>query len=120
MLIANELAMLSKLAALGLAVAVVGGGTAGLNVGTAGLATLLAAQAKLGMLEAMLLAMLSMDGGAGGAEEAGPTIDEATPANDGMLAEMMPAMPVSVGRGGGASSEREGGNGGHDIIIKKE
>lgn len=67
------------------------------------LATWLAVPSKLGMLAAILEAMLSSEGGAEGggrAEELGaePPMEVASPANDGMLLAMMSVMPARVGK----------------------
>lgn len=124
--LASELTIASRLTALAGA-----SGTAG-AVGAGGavaeLATALAVPAKLGMLAAMLLAMLSIKGGAEGdgrAEEVGaaPPMEVARPANEGMLLAMMSVMPARVGKptsrsgpagaGGGASSPL----GGTDVLA---
>lgn len=136
-MLANELKMLSKLAAPVLAAGTVvveeagfkvaapalAAGTgvvveAGFKLVAAGLATVLAAAAKLGMWAAMLLAMLSTDrgvvgpGGVGGSGGAEPPMAAATPANDGILAAMMSVTPVSVGKMKPWSEAAGGGRGG--------
>lgn len=117
-MLANELTMLSKLAALELAAGTGVVVEVKFNIAAAGLATVLAAPAKLGMWVAMLLAVLSMEGGAEGvgAWVAEPPMEVANPANDGMLVAMMSVTPARVGkmtprpdplRGGAPSSEEE-------------
>lgn len=104
-MLANELTMLSKLA-----VAVLAAGTgeveeAEFNVAAAGLATVSAAPAKLGIWAEMLLAMLLMEGGAERGGEgvgplmgAGPLMEAATSARDGMLIAMMSVTPARDGK----------------------
>lgn len=96
-MLANELTMLSKLAAPG--TGVLEGPE--FNVAADGLATMLAVPAKLGMWAAMLLAIMSMEGGAVGTEGVGegvePPMVAATPANEGMLVVIMSATSARVG-----------------------
>lgn len=113
-ILANELKILSRLAE-----PVFAAGTdlvveAEFNVALAGYAKALVVPAKLGIWAAMLLDMLSIEGGAEGAERvdelgAEPPMVVANPANDGMLVAMMSVMLVRVGKttppsAGGASS----------------
>lgn len=121
-MLANELTMLSKLRAPVLAAVSSVGPEAEFNVTASGFATVLAAPAKIGIRSAMLLAILSIEGGAEGAEGVGaawaePPTELANPASDGMLAAMMSVTPARVGKktprsdpptaGGGASSPEE-------------
>lgn len=93
-LLADELRMLSRLMLEGRFSAAEGG-----------LTTVLAAPAKLGICAAMLVAMLSMEGGAEGAGEAGgmggmslePLMEATTSAKDGMLVAIMSETPARVG-----------------------
>lgn len=76
-------------------------GVEGAGLKGAGVATALAASAKPGMVVEMLLARLSMEGGAVGAgcaEWAELLMPAATPARDGMLVAMMSVIPLSVGK----------------------
>lgn len=95
---ANELTMLSKLAALVLAAGTGVEEEAGFDVAVAGFAMALAVPAKLGMWAEMLLAMLFMEGGAEGAGGAEPPMAAATPANEGMFAAMKSVTPARVGK----------------------
>lgn len=119
-MLANELTMLSKLAAPEVAAGTGVVVEAEFNIAPAGSATVLAAPAKLGVWVAMLLAMVSMEGGAEGAGAGGaePPMEVANPANDGMLVAMMSVTTARVGktprpdpprggRGGASSSEVE-------------
>lgn len=65
----------------------------------------------------MLLAMLSIDGGAEGAVRAGavgaePPMEVANPAKDGMLVAMRSVTPARVGKTGSRSDPPERGKGG--------
>lgn len=96
-------------------------GVVGAGLKGTGLTTALAASAKPGMVIEMLLARLSMEGGAVGsgcAEWAELLMPAATPARDGMLVAMMSVIPLRVGasicvdpsgeeRGGASLSEGE-------------